>query len=81
MRDRTFLSRIALGVLMIALAADGGGLPAVAFVLVAAPAVVGHLLLEALTPRTGAASVIQPVRPPPPDALQPPASAAAVDAA
>ncbi len=52
-RDRTFRARIALGSAALALAAAGGSLPPLAFVVVIAIAVFGQLLLEARTPRAG----------------------------
>jgi hypothetical protein len=52
-RDRTLRGRIALGSAALALAAAGGSLPPLAFVVVIACAVLGQLLLEARTPRAG----------------------------
>jgi low temperature requirement protein LtrA len=63
--DRTFLSRVLLAAFVIALAAAGGGLPPLVFAGAIAAAVLGQLLLEAVTPRGGAASVLEPVEPPP----------------
>ncbi len=63
MRDRTFVGRLVLAAVLIVLAAFGGGLNPVAFVVIAAAAVLGQLLLEALTFPTGAASVLQPPEP------------------
>jgi low temperature requirement protein LtrA len=60
-RDRTFIGRIALAALAIALAAAGGGVAPVAFVGLLTAAVFGQLMLEALTPRVGAATVFEPV--------------------
>jgi low temperature requirement protein LtrA len=60
LRDRTFLSRLLLGAFAFALAAAGGGIPPVAFVGLMAAALLGQLLLEAATPRAGAASVAEP---------------------
>jgi low temperature requirement protein LtrA len=60
-RDRTFLSRNLLVVLALCLAVAGGGLPPLVFVGALALAVVGQLLLEAFTPRVGAASVVGPL--------------------
>ena len=57
-RDPTFLGRIGLAVVCLVLAAVGGGVAPFAFVLVIAAAVLGQLLLEATTPRAGAASVV-----------------------
>jgi len=63
MRDRTFLGRLVLIGLLIALAAGGGGIAPLAFVLVVAGAVLAQLLLEAFTFPTGAASVLEPPEP------------------
>jgi hypothetical protein len=52
-RDRTFRSRIALASVALAVAAAGGSLPPLGFVGVIGCAVLGQLLLEARTPRTG----------------------------
>jgi low temperature requirement protein LtrA len=60
-RDRTFIGRIALAALAIALAAAGGGVAPVASVGLLTAAVFGQLMLEALTPRVGAATVFEPV--------------------
>ena len=62
-RDRTFLGRLVLIALLITLAALGGGLTPLAFVLLVAGAVLGQLLLEAFTFPTGAASVLAPPEP------------------
>jgi low temperature requirement protein LtrA len=59
-RDRTFLGRIGLAALAITLAAIGGGIAPLAFVGLVTAAVLGQLLLEAVTPRTGAATVYEP---------------------
>jgi low temperature requirement protein LtrA len=61
MGDRTFLGRIALAAVAAALAAAGAGIAPVGFVGLLSAAVLGHLLLEASTPRTGAATVREPV--------------------
>ena len=61
MRDHTFVGRIGLAVLMFTLAAAGARLLPVEFVLIAAIAVLGQLLLEAFADRTGAATVFDPV--------------------
>ena len=61
LRDRTFLGRIGLAVVAITLAAVGGGIAPLAFVALVCAAVLGQLLLEALTPRGGAASVYEPI--------------------
>jgi low temperature requirement protein LtrA len=60
-RDRTFIGRIALAALAVALAAAGGGMAPVAFVGLLTAAVFGHLMLEAVTPRAGAATVYDPI--------------------
>ena len=60
-RDRTFIGRIALAALAIALAAAGGGTAPVAFVGLLTAAMFGQLMLEALTPRAGAATVFEPI--------------------
>ena len=60
LRDRTFLGRIGLATVAIALAAVGGRLSPVIFVVLLTAAVLGQLLLEAFTPRGGAATVWQP---------------------
>jgi low temperature requirement protein LtrA len=57
-RNRTFIGRLGLAGLAIALAAAGGAIPPLAFAGLIAVAVLGQLLLEAATPRTGAASVV-----------------------
>ncbi len=58
MRDRTFLGRIALTLLMLSLAAAGGRVPPVAFVAAAAVSVLAQLLLEAFTTKAGAATIV-----------------------
>jgi low temperature requirement protein LtrA len=58
--ERTFLGRIALALLLIALAAFGGRITPLAFVLIVAAGVLGQLLLEAFTFSAGAASVWEP---------------------
>ncbi|MFL5905973.1 MAG: low temperature requirement protein A [Solirubrobacterales bacterium] len=60
LRDRTFIGRIVLAVVLVALAAFGGAISPLAFVLLVAGAVLGQLLLEAFTFPTGAASVLEP---------------------
>jgi low temperature requirement protein LtrA len=62
MRDRTFVGRICLGALMLALAAAGGWVSPPWFVAAVAAAVLAQLLLEAFTARAGAASVVAPVK-------------------
>jgi low temperature requirement protein LtrA len=64
-RDRTFLGRLVLAALLIALAALGSGLHPLAFVLIVGVGLIGQLLLEAFTFPTGAASVLEP-----PEAIQ-----------
>jgi low temperature requirement protein LtrA len=61
MRDRTFLGRLGLGAFTLALAAAGGRVPPVWFIAALAAAVIGQLLLEAFTARTGAATVFDPL--------------------
>ncbi|HTX12765.1 MAG TPA: low temperature requirement protein A [Solirubrobacteraceae bacterium] len=60
LRDRTFLGRIGLAAATLTLAALGGRLSPVLFVVLVTAAVLGQLLLEAFTPRGGAATVWQP---------------------
>jgi low temperature requirement protein LtrA len=60
LRDRTFLGRIGLAAIALALAAAGGGVAPLGFVGLLAAAVLGQLLLEAFTPRAGAATVWHP---------------------
>jgi low temperature requirement protein LtrA len=57
LRDRTFLGRVALAALLITLAAAGGEIAPVAFILLMAAGVLCQLLLEAFTFPAGAASV------------------------
>jgi hypothetical protein len=57
---RTLLGRIGLTVVCLILAAVGGTLAPLGFVVVVAAAVLAQLLLEAWTPREGAATVVQP---------------------
>jgi low temperature requirement protein LtrA len=52
-RDRTFRGRLALASVASGIAAAGGSLPPLAFVVVIGCAVLGQLLLEARTPRAG----------------------------
>jgi len=63
MRDRSFVGRLLLLAALITLAAAGGLVSPLAFVLLVAAAVLGQLLLEAFTFPTGAASVLQPPDP------------------
>jgi low temperature requirement protein LtrA len=60
MHDRTFLSRIVLAGILLALAANGSALPPFGFVGLVAVAVLAQLMLEALTARDGAATIIEP---------------------
>jgi low temperature requirement protein LtrA len=53
-RDRTFLSRIVLALVGVVLAAAGGGVAPAWFAGLLAAAVLGQLLFEAATPRSGA---------------------------
>ncbi len=62
-RDPTFISRIVLAVVAIVLAAAGGRIAPVAFVVLVAAAVLGQLLVEAFTEPVGAASVWEPPKP------------------
>jgi low temperature requirement protein LtrA len=54
LRDRTFLGRIVLAVAGVILAAAGGAIAPVVFTALLAAAVLGQLLFEAVTPRSGA---------------------------
>jgi low temperature requirement protein LtrA len=60
LRDRSFIGRLVLATVLIGLAALGGAISPIAFVLLVAGAVLGQLLLEAFTFPTGAASVLEP---------------------
>jgi low temperature requirement protein LtrA len=60
MRDRTFLSRLLLVVLLVVLAAFGSGLDPLVFVLLVTGGLLGQLLLEAFTFPAGAASILAP---------------------
>jgi hypothetical protein len=62
-RDRTFLGRLVLVAFLLVLAAIGGGLSPLVFVLLVTAALLGQLLLEAFTFPTGAASVLEPQEP------------------
>jgi low temperature requirement protein LtrA len=62
-RDRTFLGRLVLVTLLVVLAAVGGALSPLVFVLLVTAALLGQLLLEAFTFPTGAASVLDPQEP------------------
>ena len=59
-RDPTFIGRLALGAVLLVLAAAGGGISALPFVAIIAVAVFGQLLLEVFTFPVGAASVWEP---------------------
>ncbi len=59
LQDRTFLGRLALGAIAVALAAGGGAIAPTAFAVILAAATLGQLLLEAFTARGGAASIIE----------------------
>jgi hypothetical protein len=63
MRDRAFLGRLVLIALLGVLAAVGGGIDSIVFVLVVTVAVFAQLLLEAFTFPTGAASILEPPEP------------------
>jgi low temperature requirement protein LtrA len=60
LRDPTFIGRLVLVAVLVALAASGGGISPILFVLLAGAAVLGQLLLEAFTFPLGAASVLPP---------------------
>ena len=60
LRDRTFIGRLALAAFTLALAAFGGGIAPLGFAGLLAAAVLAQLLLEAVTPKPGAASVWYP---------------------
>lgn len=60
LRDRTFLSRILLAAVMLGLAAFGGSIAPLLFVALALTGVLAQLLLEAFTPRPGAATIWEP---------------------
>jgi len=59
LQDRTFLGRLALVAIAVALAAGGGTIAPTAFAVILAAATLGQLLLEAFTPRGGAASIVE----------------------
>jgi low temperature requirement protein LtrA len=59
-RDRSLIARFVLVAVLVALAALGGGLIPLVFVLLVMTAMLCQLLLEAFTFPTGAASVLQP---------------------
>ena len=61
--DRTFVSRLVLVGFLVLLAAFGGGLSPLVFVLLVTVSLLGQLLLEAFTFPTGAASVLEPQEP------------------
>jgi low temperature requirement protein LtrA len=63
LRDRTLIGRLVLAAVLILLAAFGGALDPLAFVLLVFGAVLGQLLLEAFTFPTGAASILEPPAP------------------
>ena len=60
LRDRTFIGRLGLAAFTLALAAFGGGIAPLGFAGLLAAAVLAQLLLEAVTPKPGAASVWYP---------------------
>jgi len=60
LRDPTFIGRVVLVTVLVALAGLGGAFSPLVFVLLVAAAVLGQLLLEAFTFPTGAASVLPP---------------------
>jgi low temperature requirement protein LtrA len=59
-RDRTFLGRLVLAAVCLALAVGGGGLAPLVFAALMCTAVLGQLIFEASTPRSGARSVVAP---------------------
>jgi low temperature requirement protein LtrA len=63
LRDRSFLGRVGLAAVAVALAAAGGGIAPLVFVALLAVAVVATLLVDAFSPRAGAASVWEPPAP------------------
>jgi hypothetical protein len=65
LRDRTFRGRIVLAVAGVILAAAGGAVAPVAFAGLLAAAVLGQLLFEAATPRSGARTPWTPTGAPP----------------
>ncbi len=60
LRDRTFIGRLVLAAFTVALAAFGGAIAPIGFAGLVAAAVLAQLLLEAVTPKPGAASVWYP---------------------
>jgi low temperature requirement protein LtrA len=80
MSDRAFLSRLVLAGLALVLAVAGGAMAPIVFVGLLTCAVFGQLMIEALTPREGAATVLEATPPTPPrgqeSALDAPAAAA-----
>ncbi|HSD22755.1 MAG TPA: low temperature requirement protein A [Solirubrobacterales bacterium] len=62
-RDRTFLGRLVLVAFLVALAALGGALSPLVFVLLVTGALLAQLLVEAFTFPTGAASILEPPEP------------------
>ena len=67
-RDRAFIGRIVLAVLLMLLAGLGAGLDPLAFCALMTAGLLAQLVLEALTPATGAASVWEPSMVQPADA-------------
>jgi len=63
MRDRSFVGRLVLVTVLVALAAFGSALSPLVFVLLVMAGLLGQLLLEAFTFPTGAASVLEPPQP------------------
>src|SRR5437764_785655 len=59
-RVSTFAGRLVLAALLLGLAAFGGGITPVAFIVIVCSAVVGQLLLEAFTFPVGAATIWEP---------------------
>lgn len=62
-RDRTFVGRVGLGAIALTLAAAGGGIAPPVFVALLAVAVLATLLVDAFSPRAGAATVWEPPAP------------------
>jgi low temperature requirement protein LtrA len=60
LRDRTFLGRLVLATVCLALAVGGGGATPPTFAALVCAAVLGQLIFEAMTPRSGARSVVTP---------------------
>jgi low temperature requirement protein LtrA len=59
LRDRTFIGRLALAAIAFVLAATASTIAPAAFAVILAAVTLGQLLLEAFTPRGGAASIVE----------------------